>query len=133
VTPGYPAVVTIGRRKQWKEGECHSTKPANAAADADPIMSFVMRLLAPPTMTDDRIGQTNWTLPEKKLGASDRPVNPKLRLVLNSRKWDKDDHTGVKALPGDSLCRGRHPKRSLHPPRMPKRSSQNIRLSSEFQ
>jgi hypothetical protein len=58
ISKRYPAVVTIWRRKQRKKSECHSAMLANAPANANPIMAFVMRLLAPSAMTNDRIAKT---------------------------------------------------------------------------
>jgi hypothetical protein len=55
-----------------------------------------MCLLVPPPMTYNRFGQTNRTLPDGKFCAGNSPV----ALALENRKWDKDNHTGVKALPG---------------------------------
>src|SRR4029077_2134069 len=58
----------------------------------DPVVTVVMRLLAPPAMTDDRIAQTEGTPAKVQLRTS-CPVEARLAMVR--RKWDKGDRTAL--------------------------------------
>ena len=63
---------------------------AEATVALDPVVTVVMRLLAPPAMTDDRIAQTDWT-PTKDRFRTSRPVEARLAMIR--RKWDKGNRT----------------------------------------
>ena len=58
----------------------------------DPVVSAVMRLLAPPAMTNDRIAQTEET-PAKERFRTPCPVEARLAMVR--RKWDKGNRTAL--------------------------------------
>jgi hypothetical protein len=49
----------VGQRKHRQKGEGPSASDTAAPANPDPIVMLVVRLLAPPTMTNDRILFTN--------------------------------------------------------------------------
>jgi len=68
---------------------------AEPAAVLDPVVTVVMRLLAPPAMTDVRIAQTEGT-PAKNRFRTSRPVETWLAIIW--RKWDKDNRTAWEAL-----------------------------------
>jgi hypothetical protein len=52
---GNEAVMAVGRRKGWQEGERLAAPVAKAAANPDPIMVSIVRLFAAASMTDDGI------------------------------------------------------------------------------
>ena len=58
-------------------------------------MSVVMRLLAPPAMTNDRIAQTEGT-PTKDRFPTSRPVEARFAMIL--RKWDNGNRTDLERL-----------------------------------
>jgi len=51
----------IGQRKHRQKGEGLAAASASAAADSNPVVMLVVRLLAPPPVTHDRIPLTNRT------------------------------------------------------------------------
>jgi len=53
------AVMAVGRREWRQEGKRLSASVADTAANPDPIMLFIMSLLATATVTDDGILLTN--------------------------------------------------------------------------
>jgi len=69
---------------------------AEPAAVLDPVVTVVMRLLAPPAMTNDRISQTDRTPGKDPFPTSRRPVEARLAMVR--RKWDNGDRTAWEAL-----------------------------------
>ena len=64
---------------------------AAAAADANPVIMFVVCLLATAPMADNRIVLTNRTLPENGFGAAGSPIG--FQLVRRDGKWDKENRT----------------------------------------
>jgi hypothetical protein len=48
----------VWERKQREEGECRPTKRTTPASDPNPVVIFVVRLLATATVTDDGIAVT---------------------------------------------------------------------------
>ena len=58
LTAGDEAVVSIGRRERRQDGKRLSAMIAFAAANADPIMIFVVGLFTAPAMADDGILET---------------------------------------------------------------------------
>ena len=69
---------------------------AESAMVLDPVVTVVMRLLAPPAMANDRIGQTEWTPGKDPFPTSRRPVEARLAMIR--RKWDNGDRTAWEAL-----------------------------------
>ena len=65
---------------------------ANAAANADPVMVFVMRLFAPPTVADNGVLQTHRALAKNDFLYCLGPIG--FEVVLCSRKWDKENRRG---------------------------------------
>jgi hypothetical protein len=57
----YQTEMRVRKRKQRKEGKSCSAIGAAAAMDPNPVVMFVVRLLAAPSVTNDRIPFTNWT------------------------------------------------------------------------
>ncbi len=85
------AVVGVRQREQGKQGEGLSTTLAKAASDPNPVVVFIVRLLAPTTVTDDGIAFANRTSPQQDLLAIACPIG--FDLVWWDRKWDKENRT----------------------------------------
>jgi hypothetical protein len=81
------AVVGVGEREQGKEGKGLSTALAKAASDPNPVVMFIVRLLATATVTDDGIAFANRASPQHDLLAVTSPIG--FDLVWRGRKWDK--------------------------------------------
>jgi hypothetical protein len=79
-----------------KESESMFAELAEAAVILDPVVTVVMRLLAPPAMADDRITQTERTPARDRFRMARRPVETRLAIIR--RKWDKDNRTDWEAL-----------------------------------
>ena len=75
----------IRQGESGKETESMFAEFAEPAAVLDPVVTVIMRLLAPPAMTDDRIAQTEGT-PAKDRFRTSRPVEARLAMIR--RKWD---------------------------------------------
>jgi len=88
---------------------------AEPAAVLDPVVTVVMRLLAPPAMANDRIPQTQGT-PGKDPFPTSRPV--KARLAMIRRKWDNGDRTAWEALSLSRIFDGWCAEESLPPSRL---------------
>jgi len=106
-------VMGVGQGESGKEGDSSFAEIAKPAAVPDPVMTVVMRLFAPPAMTDDRIAQTEGTPAKELFRTSRRPVEAWLAMVR--RKWDKGNRT---ALGGSvverNLARMCRSEQSLH-------------------
>jgi len=81
----------VGQGESGKEGDSSFAEIAKPAAVLDPVMTVVMRLFAPPAMTDDRIAQTEGTPAKELFRTNRRPVEAWLAMVR--RKWDKGNRT----------------------------------------
>ena len=82
----------VGQGESGQEGESYFAEIAEAAAVLDPVMTIVMRLFAPPAMTDDRIAQAERT-PAKNRFRTSRPVEARLAMIR--QKWDNGDRTAL--------------------------------------
>ena len=85
------AVMRVRERKPRQEGEGLPAIGAAATADVNPVVMFVVCLLAAASMADDRIVLTNGALPQNGLGTADVPI--RFQLVRRDRKWDKQNRT----------------------------------------
>ena len=85
------AVMGVRKRKPRQEGEGLTATGAAAAADANPVVMFVVCLLAAVSMADDRILFTNGALPQNSFGTAGGPIG--FQLVRRNRKWDKQNRT----------------------------------------
>jgi hypothetical protein len=104
-------VMGIRQGESGKKTESMFAEFAEPAAVLDPVVTVVMRLLAPPAMTDDRIAQTEGT-PAKDRFRTSRPVEARLAMIR--RKWDKGNRTALEALlRSGTLARNAHPEESL--------------------
>ena len=87
----------VRERKPRQEGEGLPATRAAAAADVNPVVMRVVRLLAAESMTNDRIALTNGASPQNGLGTARGPIG--FQLVRRDGKWDKDNRTSIGALP----------------------------------
>jgi hypothetical protein len=85
----------IRQGESGKETESMFAEFAEPTAVLDPVVTVVMRLLAPPAMANDRIAQTEGT-PAKDPFPTSSPVEARLAMVR--RKWDNRDRTAWEAL-----------------------------------
>jgi hypothetical protein len=90
----------------------------------DPVVPVVMRLFAPPAMTDDRIAQTEGTPAKDWFRTSRRPVEARLAMV--QRKWDNGDRTALEgSLTERNLARIRAQNRAFLLPAQPQLTKDN--------
>ena len=64
----------VRERKQRKEGEGLPATVAKAASDPNPVVMFIVRLLAAASVTDDRIAFANRASPQDELIAVCGPI-----------------------------------------------------------
>jgi hypothetical protein len=98
LTPSQQAVVGVRQREQGKQGEGLSTALAKAASDPNPVVMFIVCLLATATVTDDGIAFANRTSPQQDLLAVASPIG--FDLVWRGRKWDKKNRSSWGLPPG---------------------------------
>jgi hypothetical protein len=108
-------VVGIRQGESGKKTDSMFADFAEPAAVLDPVVTVVMRLLAPPAMANDRIPQTQGT-PGKDPFPTSRPV--KARLAMIRRKWDNGDRTAWEALSLSRIFDGWCAEESLPPSRL---------------
>src|SRR2546427_4858420 len=107
----------VGQGESGKESESLFAEFAEAAAVLDPVVTGVMRLLAPPAMTVDRIPQTEGTPAKDLFRTSHCPVEARLAMIR--RKWNKGNRTALEgSLAGRNLARICARKKSLPPSRL---------------
>src|SRR5712692_7572662 len=61
LTASDQAVMGVGERKHWQEGNRLTARTANPTANRDPVMLFVMSLFPSTTVPHDRISHANRT------------------------------------------------------------------------
>ena len=83
------AVMGIWKREQREESEGPPTKLAKPPSDPNPVVVFIVRLLAAATVTDNRIALTKRASAQQDLPAVARPVV--FDVVRLGRKWDKNN------------------------------------------
>jgi hypothetical protein len=103
----------VRERKQREEGEGLPATGAATATDPDPVVVFIVGLLAAASMTDDRIAFTNRASPQDDFRAARGPL--RFELVRRGRKWDKRNRSLLELCPGIDLPRSR-PEAELLPP-----------------
>ena len=104
LTPSQQAVVGVRQREQGKQGEGLSTALAKAASDPNPVVMFIVCLLATATVTDDGITFAKRASPQHDLLAAVSPIG--FELVRRGAKWDKENRGSR------GLCPGVDPPRS---------------------
>jgi len=87
----------VRERKQREEGEGLPATVAATAPDPDPVVVFIVRLLAAVSMADDRIALTNRASPQDDCGAARGPI--RFKLVRRDRKWDKQKRSSLELCP----------------------------------
>ena len=107
-------VVGVRERKQWKKGEGLPAAGAATAPDADPVVVFIVGLLAPASMTDDGIAFTSGASAQDNFDATRGPIG--FELVWRDGKWDKQNRSSLELCPsGVDLLRS-EPEAELLPP-----------------
>jgi hypothetical protein len=86
-------VVRVRERKTREKGEGPPTNGAATATDTNPVVMFIVRLLAAASMADDRIALTNRASPQDYFGAVRRPI--RFELVRRDGKWDKQNRRSL--------------------------------------
>ena len=81
---GNQAVVAVRQGEGRQKHERFPTQIANSAPDLDPVVIFVMRLLAPAPMSDDRLLQTNRAMTHDRRATCIGPV--RLQVALRGGK-----------------------------------------------
>jgi hypothetical protein len=92
------AVVGVGEREQGKQGEGLPATRAKAASDPNPVVMFIVCLLAPASMTDDGIPFAKRASPQHDVLTVASPVG--FELVRRGRKWDKENRSSWGLPPG---------------------------------
>jgi hypothetical protein len=95
--------VGVWEREPRKESVGLSATRAKAASDANPIVMFIVCLLAPATMANDRIAFAHRASPQHDLLDITSPVG--FQLVRRGRKWDKENRSSWGLPPGVDLPR----------------------------
>ena len=113
LTARQQTVVGVRERKQWKKSEGLPATGAATTTDADPVVVFIVGLLAAAPMADDQIASTNRASSQDDIGATLGPV--RFELVLRDRKWDKNNRSLLELCPGIDLPRS-EPEAELLPP-----------------
>jgi len=89
------AVLAAGRRPVGQNGESQSTQPAQPAADPNPVVAFVVGLLAPSAVADDGVSAASRT-PSREQRQWEH-VHPGALLSCGSGSAIKRITAGVKA------------------------------------
>ena len=109
LTTSQQAVMGVRERKPGQEREGLPATGAPSAANLNPLVMLVVRLLAAASMADDRILPTNRALPQNNPGATRRPI--RFQLVRREGKWDKDNRiywsSAARTLTRQDPCRKR--------------------------
>jgi hypothetical protein len=109
LTTSQQAVMGVRERKPGQEREGLPATGTPSAANVNPVVMLVVRLLATTAMADDRILPTNRALPQNNLGATGRPI--RFQLVRWDGKWDKDNRiywsSALRTLTRQDPCRKR--------------------------
>jgi hypothetical protein len=98
------AVLSVGQREQRKQGKGLPATMAKSASNPNPVVMFIVRLLAAATVTDDGIAFANRTSAQHDPFGIASPIG--FELVRRSRKWDKKNRRS------SGLCPGVDPPRS---------------------
>jgi hypothetical protein len=104
----------VGKRKPRQEGEGLSATGAATATDANPVVVFIVRLLAAASVTDDRIVFTSGASPQHDLSAARGPI--RFELVRRDGKWDKQNRSSSGLCPSGVDPLRSQPEAELLPP-----------------
>jgi len=97
LTARQQTVVRVRERKTREKGEGPPTTGAATATDTNPVVMFIVRLLAAASVADDRITFTSGTSPQDDLRAAGGPI--RLELVRRGGKWDKQNRSSSGLCP----------------------------------
>jgi hypothetical protein len=97
LTARQQTVVRVRERKQREKGEGFSATGAATATDANPVVVFIVRLLAAASVADDRIVFAGGAPPQNNLGATRGPI--RFELVRRCGKWDKQNRSSSGLCP----------------------------------
>ena len=86
----------IRQGENGKESEGQVAGSTNPSANSDPVVSFIMSLLASPAVPHNRIAQTLRTKARDLFLAGGSPIE--MWVARISAKWDKDSRTAWEAL-----------------------------------
>jgi hypothetical protein len=107
-------VVGVRERKQRKEGESLPATGAATASNPDPVVVFIVGLLAAAPMTDDGIAFTSGAPAQDDIGAARGPI--RFQLVRKDTKWDKQNRTSSGLCPSGIDLPRSEPEAELLPP-----------------
>jgi len=114
LTARQQTVVGVRERKQWKKGEGLPATGAATATDADPVVVFIVGLLAAASMADNGITFTSGASPQDNFGATRGPL--RFELVWRDGKWDKQNRSSSGLCPsGVDLSRSEPEAEPLPP------------------
>jgi hypothetical protein len=113
LTASQQTVVCVRKRKERQEGKGFPATGAATPPDANPVVVFIVRLLATASVTDDRIAFTSGTSPQNDLGTTRGPI--RFELVRGDGKWDKKNRSSLELCHGVDLPRS-EPEAELLPP-----------------
>ena len=115
LTARQQAVMRVREREQWKKGESLPASGAAAATDVDPVVVFIVGLLAAASMADDGIAFTSGTAAQDDFGGTRGPL--RFELVRRDGKWDKQNRRTSGLCPsGVDLPRSEPEEAELLPP-----------------
>jgi hypothetical protein len=95
--------VGVRQRKQRQKGEGLPAIGAATTPDPNPVVMFIVRLLAAAAMANDRIAFTNGASPQDDLGAACGPVG--FQLVQRGGKWDKENRSSMGSVRASTFPR----------------------------
>ncbi len=87
----------VRERKPRQEGEGLPATGAATATDANPIVVFIVRLLAAASVANDRIAFTSGAAPQDEFGAASGPI--RFELVRRDGRWDKQNRSSSGLCP----------------------------------
>jgi hypothetical protein len=104
----------VRERKQWKKGESLPATGAATAADADPVVVFIVGLLTAASMADNGIAFTSGASAQDNFGATRGPL--RFELVRRDGKWDKQNRSSSGLCPSGVDLPRSEPEAELLPP-----------------
>ncbi len=110
LTARQQTVMRVRERKPRQEGEGLPATGAATATDANPIVVFIVRLLAAASVANDRIAFTSGAAPQDDFGAASGPI--RFELVRRDGKWDKQNRSSSGLCPSGVDRQDRSRKRS---------------------
>jgi hypothetical protein len=110
LTARQQTVMGVRERKQREEGEGLPATAAATATNPDPVVVFIVGLLAATSVADDQIASTNRASPQDDFRAVRRPIG--FELVWRDGKWDKQNRTSSGLCLSGLTCQDRSQKQS---------------------